>query len=450
MSALAAAGWIPPDRRPFYPNRRKSIVQAMNFPPRIAVIGLGYVGLPLAVALAASFETIGLDVDAARIDELREGRDRTGEVDSAALRESALKLTTSPEECAGADLYIVTVPTPVDTANRPDLSAVLAATRTVAGLIDAKRRPTIVYESTVYPGVTEELCGPEIERSSGLTRGRDFRLGYSPERINPGDREHRVEKITKVIAGEDSEVLEQLARVYGAVTSGGVFRAASIKVAEAAKAIENAQRDINIAFMNEVAQIFSRIGVSVWDVIAAARTKWNFLGFEPGLVGGHCIGVDPYYLSHLAQRLGHHPQVILSGRATNDGMGAWIADALHGRRKKAGTALVLGLTFKENVPDLRNSRSFDLVDRLKWLGHDVAVADPIAAPEEVEREHGVTVTEPDGQSFDLVIGAVAHRHYSELSDDRLAGLVAPGGTLADLKGMWRERKLDASVDRWTL
>jgi UDP-N-acetyl-D-galactosamine dehydrogenase len=417
---------------------------------RIIVIGLGYVGLPLAVALARRFETVGLDVDGDRIAELRSGVDRTREVDEATLRGSSLKFTTAPGDCAGADIYIVTVPTPVDRANRPDLEALLAATRTVAGLVDPARRPTVVYESTVYPGVTEELCGPEIERTAGLTRGRDFRLGYSPERINPGDREHSIDKITKVVAGEDPEVVDQLAEIYGAITSGGVFRAASIKAAEAAKAIENAQRDINIAFMNEVAQIFSRIGVSVWDVIAAARTKWNFLGFEPGLVGGHCIGVDPYYLSHLAQQLGHDPQVILSGRQTNDGMGAWIADSLHDRRRKAGTALVMGLTFKENVPDLRNSRSFDLVNRLKRLGHEVAVADPLASPGDVERDHGLALTEPDGQRFDPVIGAVAHRQYADLPDERLAGLVAPGGTLADLKGMWRARSLDPSLDRWTL
>jgi UDP-N-acetyl-D-galactosamine dehydrogenase len=283
-----------------------------------------------------------------------------------------------------------------------------------------------------------------------LQRGRDFRLGYSPERINPGDREHTVDKITKVIAGEDSEVVEQLAEIYGAITSGGVFRAASIKAAEAAKAIENAQRDINIAFMNEAAQIFSKIGVSMWDVLAAARTKWNFLGFEPGLVGGHCIGVDPYYLSHLAQQLGHDPQVILSGRQTNDLMGAWIADALHDRRGKAGSALVLGLTFKENVPDLRNSRSFDLVRRLAWLGHNVEVGDPLASPEDVEREHKLKVTNPDGRRYDLVIGAVAHREYRDLADERLAALIAPGGTLADLRGMWRERHLDPAIDRWSL
>jgi UDP-N-acetyl-D-galactosamine dehydrogenase len=421
---------------------------------RIVVIGLGYVGLPLAVALASSFGTIGFDIDERRVSELRDGHDRTCEVDEQALGASTLELTADQSYCAGADVYIVTVPTPVDEANRPDLSAVMSATRAVAALIDPARRPTIVYESTVYPGVTEEICGPEIERVSGLQRGRDFRVGYSPERINPGDREHTIDRITKVIAGEDPEVVEQLAEIYGAVTSGGVFRAASIKAAEAAKAIENAQRDINIAFINEITQIFSRIGISVWDVLAAARTKWNFLAFEPGLVGGHCIGVDPYYLSHLAQQVGHDPQVILAGRQTNDGMGAWIADTLHDRRRRtnngAGRALVLGLTFKENVPDLRNSRSFDLVRRLQWLGHDVDVADPIAPADEIEREHGLKITGPNGNRYDLVVGAVAHHDYRELPDDELASLVAPGGTLADLKGMWRERQLDPSLDRWTL
>jgi len=418
--------------------------------PRIVVIGLGYVGLPLAVALARRFETIGFDVDDGRIDELRDGRDRTREVDADELARTELKLTADAKACAAADLYIVTVPTPVDETNRPDLSAVLAATRMLAGLIEPARRPTIVYESTVYPGVTEDVCGPEIERVGGFRRGRDFRLGYSPERINPGDREHSIDRITKVIAGEDDEVVEQLAAVYGAITSGGVFRAVSIKAAEAAKAIENAQRDINIAFVNEVTQIFSRIGVSVWDVLDAARTKWNFLDFAPGLVGGHCIGIDPYYLSHLAQQVGHDPQVILSGRQTNDGMGAWVADTLHDRRRKAGSALILGLTFKENVPDLRNSRAFDLVRRLQWLGHEVEVADPIAVPDEIEREHGLKVTKPDGRAYDLVVGAVAHREYRELADDRLAALVAPGGTLADLKGMWRGRQIDPALDRWTL
>jgi UDP-N-acetyl-D-galactosamine dehydrogenase len=422
----------------------------MSEDPRLVVVGLGYVGLPLAIALARRFETVGFDIDSSRIAELREGLDRTREVDADALRSTSLRLTDRADECAGAGVFIVTVPTPVDEANQPDLSAVMAATRMVAGLIDPARRPTIVYESTVYPGVTDELCGPEIERVSGLKRGRDFRLGYSPERINPGDREHTIERITKVIAGEDAEVVEQLAAIYGAVTSGGVFRAASIKAAEAAKAIENAQRDINIAFMNEVAQIFSNIGVSVWDVLAAARTKWNFLDFEPGLVGGHCIGVDPYYLSHLAQQFGHDPRVILAGRGINDGMGKWIADTLHGRRGKAGTALVLGLTFKENVPDLRNSRSIDVVRRLKWLGHEVDVADPLASAAEVDREYGLGLCAPGERRYDLVIGAVQHRQYREMTSADLGALVAPGGTLADLKDMWRECQLAPEVDRWTL
>ena len=422
----------------------------MNSEFGIVVVGLGYVGLPLAVALSRKFDVIGFDLDPERIAELKHGQDRTREVDEAELRATSLTVTDQTNDCRGADVYIVTVPTPVDSSNRPDLSAVLAATRMIAGLIDPNRRPTIIYESTVYPGVTEDICGPEIERTAGLQRGRDFRLAYSPERINPGDREHTVDRITKVIAGEDPEVLDQLAEIYGAITQGGVFRAASIKTAEAAKAIENAQRDINIAFMNEAAQIFSRIGVSMWDVLAASRTKWNFLAFEPGLVGGHCIGVDPYYLSHLAHEVGHNSQVILAGRETNDGMGQWIADTLHDRRGKAGTALVLGLTFKENVPDLRNSRSFDLVRRLQWLGHDVTVADPLADPAEIEREHKLEVCEPDGGTYDLVVGAVAHQAYRDLADERLAALIAPGGTLADLRGMWRDRQLDAAIDRWSL
>jgi UDP-N-acetyl-D-galactosamine dehydrogenase len=418
--------------------------------PRIVVVGLGYVGLPLAVALSHHFQVTGFDIDDGRIVELRDGHDRTGEVDADALAASSLSVTSAQDGCRGADVYIVTVPTPVDPDNRPDLSALLSATGMIARLLDPLRRPTIVYESTVYPGVTEEVCGRALE-DAGLERGRDFRLGYSPERINPGDRIHSIDQIVKVIAGEDEEVVEQLARVYGAVTSAGVFRAASIKAAEAAKVIENAQRDINVAFMNEVAQILAEIGVSSWDVLAAANTKWNFLGFEPGLVGGHCIGVDPYYLSHLAQSLGHHPQVILAGRETNDGMGRWIADRLHDRRgRKAGTALVLGLTFKENVPDLRNSRSADLIQRLEELGHRVSVADPHADPQEVRSTFGRDAEEVDGRRFDLVVGAVKHTEYRQLEPERLAALVAPGGTLADIKAMWRGQPLPASVDYWSL
>ena len=418
--------------------------------PRIVVVGLGYVGLPLAIALAGKFAVTALDIDRDRIDELLRNHDRTREVEAARLEETSLKLTAEALDCAGADIYIVTVPTPVDKANQPDLAAVLAATRTVAELIDPEKRPTIIYESTVYPGVTEEICGPEIERLSGLRRGRDFRLGYSPERINPGDREHTIDRITKVVAGEDDDVTAKLVELYGAITSGGVFAAASIKAAETAKAIENAQRDINIAFMNEVAKIVAPIGVSVWDVLDAAKTKWNFLPFEPGLVGGHCIGVDPYYLSYLARRLGHNPQVILAGRETNDGMGAWVADQLHARRGKAGRVLVMGVTFKENVPDLRNSRVFDVVERLIELGHDVTIVDPLADPAELHREHGLGLSTLNGERYDLVVAAVPHREFREMSDTAIASLVAAHGTLADLKGMWRERMLPHGIDVWTL
>jgi UDP-N-acetyl-D-galactosamine dehydrogenase len=417
---------------------------------KVVVVGLGYVGLPLAVALAKRFTVVGLDIDAGRVAELKTGKDRTREVDAEALSASSLVLTSQAGECRGADVYIVTVPTPVDAENRPDLGPVIGATRSVAALLDPAREPIVVYESTVYPGVTEEVCGPLIEEISGLRRGEDFFLGYSPERINPGDREHTVERIVKVVAGENGEVLERLAALYGTVTSAGVFRAASIKAAEAAKVIENAQRDINIAFMNEITQIFSKLGLSIWDVLDAAGTKWNFLKFQPGLVGGHCIGVDPYYLSYRAQQLGQEPHVILAGRSINDGMGAWVADCLHERRGRAGAALVMGLTFKENVPDLRNSRVIDVVRRLEELGHEVTIHDPLADAAEARHEYGVALD--DGaldRSYDLVVAAVPHQAYGQLSDQRIAALVAKGGLLADLKNLFAGRPL-AGVDRWTL
>ena len=418
--------------------------------PTIAVIGLGYVGLPLAVALARRFDVVGLDIDEVRIAELHDGRDRTGEVEPAVLAASRLALTAEPDVARGRDIYIVTVPTPVDGKNRPDLAPLESATRAVAELIDPARRPTIVYESTVYPGVTENRCGHLLEQA-GLVRGRDFRLGYSPERINPGDKVHTVDKIVKVIAGEDGEVLDQLEQVYGAITSAGTYRAASIRAAEGAKVIENAQRDINVAFMNEMVRIMNGAGVSAWDVLDAARTKWNFLPFEPGLVGGHCIGVDPFYLAHLAESVGHHPQVILAGRAINDTMGGWIADRLHEQRGgKAGRALVMGLTFKENVPDLRNSRSVDVVRRLEQLGHEVAVADAVADPGEVAVLYGRPPVTPDGMAYDLVVAAVRHDAYASLDDAALARLVDGGGTLADLKGLWRGRGLERSMNYWTL
>jgi UDP-N-acetyl-D-galactosamine dehydrogenase len=417
---------------------------------KVVVVGLGYVGLPLAVALARSFDVVGLDIDAGRIEELRAGRDRTREVEPEALAASRLALTSRTEDCRGADVYIVTVPTPVDADNCPDLGPVLGATRALAGLLDPARRPIIVYESTVYPGVTEEVCGPLIEEVTGLRRGTDFFLGYSPERINPGDREHTVDRIVKVVAGENAEVLERLAALYGAVTSAGVFRAASIKAAEAAKVIENAQRDINIAFMNEITQIFAKLDLSIWDVLAAAGTKWNFLKFQPGLVGGHCIGVDPYYLSFRAQQLGQEPNVILAGRSINDAMGAWVADRLHERRGGAGTALVLGLTFKENVPDLRNSKVIDVIRRLEALGHDITIHDPLADPVEARHEYGVELDAAAlDRTYDLVFAAVPHDEYRALADDRVAALIAEGGLLADLKGVFAGRAL-GGVGRWSL
>ena len=407
----------------------------MTAQPTVIVIGLGYVGLPLAVALAKRFDTWGLDVDATRIAQLKDHHDRTGEIDADRLAASTLRLTADPAGCPPADFYIVTVPTPIDAQNRPDLSIVVAASKTVGAMLDETRRPIVVFESTVYPGVTEDICAGILEQASGLDCGTDFFLGYSPERINPGDREHTIDKITKVVSGQTPEVLDKVAALYGSITSGGVFRAASIRAAEAAKVIENAQRDINIAFMNEIAQIFGRMDLSVWDVLDAARTKWNFLPFSPGLVGGHCIGVDPYYLSHRAEELGHDPRVILAGRAINDGMAEWVAERLHSARDgHPGSALVLGLTFKEDVPDLRNSKVADVIAALQARGHAVTVHDPHADAEEAAHEYGLTL-DPAAltRRYDLVLLAVAHREYIALGNDRLANLVAPDGLFADLK-----------------
>jgi UDP-N-acetyl-D-galactosamine dehydrogenase len=418
---------------------------------KIVVVGLGYVGLPLAVALAGRFDVTGFDIDDRRIEQLRAHHDRTSEVDAEVLARSSLKLTGRAEDGRGADIYIVTVPTPVDADNQPDLGPLMSACRTVAGLLDPARRPVVVFESTVYPGVTEDVCGPLIEKAAGLSCGRDFFLGYSPERINPGDREHRIDRIVKVVAGQNAEVLETLAELYGAITSAGVFRAASIKAAEAAKVIENAQRDINIAFMNEITQIFSHLDLSIWDVLEAANTKWNFLPFQPGLVGGHCIGIDPYYLSFRAQQLGHEPRVILAGRSTNDGMGCWVADRLHEfRGGQTGSVLVLGLAFKENVPDLRNSRVVDVIGRLEELGHAITVHDPLVDAAEARHEYGIEI-DPDALAgaYDMVVAAVPHDLYRSLSAAVVGGLVKDGGCIADLKGVWRTQILRPGVGRWT-
>ncbi len=423
--------------------------------PRVAIIGLGYVGLPLAVGLARHMVVTGFDIKEARVAELRAGRDRTGEVADAELRASKLVISRDPAALKGHDVYIITVPTPVDRDNRPDLGAVVAASRTVGRAIAPGA--VVVLESTVYPGVTEEIAGPAVAAASGLVAGRDFFLGYSPERINPGDKQHTVERITKVVAGQTPEVAQRLAAIYGAMNGGNVFVARDIRTAEAAKVIENAQRDINIAFLNEVTTIFNRIGVSVWDVLDAARTKWNFLPFTPGLVGGHCIGVDPYYLASLAQRLGHDPQVILAGRKTNDGMAAHIARAIGfaiaAERPVTGArVLVLGLAFKENVPDIRNSKVADLIAVLAEIGCAVEVHDPLADAAEVREEYGLALLPalPARGGYDAVIGAVAHDTYRALTPGDLANLLAPRGILADIKGMWRTLALPAGYRRWQL
>ena len=417
----------------------------------IAVIGLGYVGLPLAAALSDHFETLGYDIDAARIDALKAGHDRTGELTAERLAAARLRLTADADDLRGSDVFIVAVPTPLDDEKRPDLSAVLAASETVGARLD--RGAIVVYESTVWPGVTEDICVPMLERVSGLAAGTDFHFGYAPERVNPGDPEHGIAHITKVVAAQTPEVAERLAALYGALNGGDVFVARDIRTAEAAKVIENAQRDINIAFVNEVAQIFCTLGLSTHDVLAAARTKWNFLDFTPGLVGGHCIGVDPYYLAHRAVEVGHDPEIILAGRRTNDAMGAFIVEQI-ARRLEApeGPVLVLGITFKENVPDVRNSQVPGMVAALAARGIETHVHDPFADPGEVERRHGIRLLPRlDGAGpYACVLGAVAHTPYRAFTAATFAALLKPGGLVADIKNMWRGTALPDGLRRWTL
>lgn len=417
---------------------------------KIAVVGLGYVGLPLAVALARKFPTVGFDIDQRRIAELKQGHDRTGEVDPAPLRSTTLKLTADLSDLTGAEIFIVTVPTPVTPDNLPDLGAVLSACRSV-GKIMAKGA-IVVFESTVYPGVTEEICGPALEQASGLKCGVDFFLGYSPERINPGDREHTVDRITKVVAGQTPDIARKLCQIYGAITTGGAFQAASIKAAEAAKVIENAQRDINIAFVNEVTMIFSKLGLSIHDVLEASATKWNFLKFQPGLVGGHCIGVDPFYLAHCALEKGHHPEVILAGRKINDSMGGFIAQEINAHLKPGSKVLVLGLTFKENVPDLRNSKVIDVIAGLRSFGHQVDVHDPMADIEEAKHEYGIDLMPSlEGASrYHALVGAVAHDDYAGFGPDSFQQLLGKDGLVADIKGMWRKTEMPDGLRRWML
>ena len=423
---------------------------------RVAVIGLGYVGLPVALGFAKKFPgTVGFDINAAKVNALRSGNDITGEVTSEVLKATSLKMTADPADLKEATFFVVAVPTPVDRNNRPDLSPVVKASETVGRAL--KKGDVVVYESTVYPGVTEEICGPILEKVSGLKRA-DFRLGYSPERINPGDTLHTLEKITKVVSGEDAATLERVAATYGAIIEAGVFRAASVKVAEAAKVIENTQRDLNIALMNELALIFDRMGIRTRDVLAAAGTKWNFLKFSPGLVGGHCIGVDPYYLTTKAEELGYQPQVILAGRRINNEMGPFVAQKtikmlIHADLPVKGAKVgVLGLTFKENVADIRNSKVPDILNELRAFGIEPKLHDPFAEPNEARHEYGLSLSRLEElEGLDALILAVSHKQYLDLGADALARRVNPGGVLIDVKSALDPKALPPGrVSYWCL
>ena len=425
----------------------------MSHSRKIAVIGLGYVGLPVAVAFARTgASVVGFDIDHNRVDELRSGRDRTLEVTPADLEQKTLRFEHEPSRLAGADFYIVTVPTPIDGAHRPDLGAILSASDTVGKVL--KRGDIVVYESTVYPGAIEEECLPILAKRSGLAGGRDFTVGYSPERINPGDKEHRFETIVKVVSAQDKRTLDIVADVYGSVVKAGIHRAPSIKVAEAAKVIENTQRDLNIAFMNELSAIFQQLGIDTGDVLAAASTKWNFLNFQPGLVGGHCIGVDPYYLTFRAEKAGYHPEIILAGRRINDGMGTRVGRecmrALMQRGRPNPTVTILGMTFKENVPDIRNSKVIDVVRELQRAGVDVQLTDPLASSDEAVQEHGISLIPIASlRPADAVVFAVAHKEYVAGGWPLIAKLLKDGeGIVLDIKAKLDRDKKPKGIDLW--
>ncbi|HEY9693636.1 MAG TPA: nucleotide sugar dehydrogenase [Oculatellaceae cyanobacterium] len=423
---------------------------------RIAVIGLGYVGLPVALAFAKKFSgTIGFDINYEKVTALKQGIDTTGEVPSDKLIATTLNITSDPVDLKAANFFVVAVPTPIDRDNRPDLTPLIKSSETIGKVLQTGS--VVVYESTVYPGVTEEICGPILAKVSGLTQGIDFKLGYSPERINPGDKEHTLEKIVKVVSGEDAETLERVARVYGSIIDAGVYPAPSIKVAEAAKVIENTQRDLNIALMNELAVIFDRLGIRTHDVLAAAKTKWNFLPFNPGLVGGHCIGVDPYYLTTKAQQLGYHPEVILAGRRINDSMGTYIAQKLiklfvKSNLRIQGTRVgILGLTFKENVPDLRNSRVPDIVAELRQFGIEPLVHDPLVTSEQAQHEYGIELTDwQDFSNLDGMILAVSHSFYLDMPREQLLASIKSGGVLIDVKSAFDPATLPQNLTYWSL
>ena len=423
---------------------------------KISVIGLGYVGLPVAVAFGKHNTTIGFDIDQARIDALHQGYDRTGEVTASELNEAHIVYTTDIAVLTQADFHIVAVPTPVDDAHQPDLTPLIQASKIVAQAL--KKGDIVVYESTVYPGVTEEICLPLLERISGLRCGESFSVGYSPERINPGDKAHSFSSICKVVAGFDTATCDIVAAVYESVVTAGVFRASSIKVAEAAKVIENTQRDLNIALMNELAIVFERMKLDTHEVLEAARTKWNFLDFRPGLVGGHCIGVDPYYLTYKAEKLGYIPQVILAGRRINDSMGRFIAQRTIKEMIHAGVSMqqskvvVLGLTFKENCPDLRNSRVIDIIDELQAFNVEVIVSDPLADPAEAWQEYEVKLIEFSKLPVcDAVVLAVAHQAYATISAQTIKNMVRGQPVLIDVKGMKDKAEMQAAgIHFWRL
>ncbi|OOG51116.1 Vi polysaccharide biosynthesis UDP-N-acetylglucosamine C-6 dehydrogenase TviB [Rhodanobacter sp. C01] len=406
---------------------------------KIAIVGLGYVGLPLAVEFGKHYDTVGFDINAARIDELRGGRDNTLEVDAGELAMAMrLRFSASLDDLRGCNVYIVTVPTPIDAAKRPDLTPLIKASETLGKVL--KPGDTVVYESTVYPGCTEEVCVPILEKVSGLTYNRDFFAGYSPERINPGDKQHRVTTILKVTSGSTPEVADFVDRLYGSIITAGTHRASCIKVAEAAKVIENTQRDLNIALVNDLAILFNKLGIDTLEVLQAAGTKWNFLPFRPGLVGGHCISVDPYYLTHKAQEVGHHPDVILAGRRTNDGMGPYIANEVirlmvcKGINPVHARILLLGLAFKENCPDLRNTRVVDIVQALHGYGTEVDVHDPWVNAAEAEHEYGIRpLAQPQAGSYDAVIIAVGHRQFVAMGVDGIRAFGKPAAVIYDVK-----------------
>ena len=423
----------------------------------VAVVGLGYVGLPLAVAFGKKFPTIGFDLSAEKVENYRRHLDSTGEVSGEELRAAArLTVTTDPAQLSAADMIVVAVPTPVDTVRQPDFGPLVSASTTVGKHM--KNGAIVVYESTVYPGATEEVCIPVLEKNSGMKWLTDFNVGYSPERINPGDKEHRLETIVKVVAGDTPETLERVAKLYATIVAAGVYRASSIKVAEAAKVIENTQRDLNIALVNELAIIFNRIGIDTLEVLQAAGTKWNFLPFRPGLVGGHCIGVDPYYLTHKAEMLGYHPEVILAGRRINDNMGKFIAEQTikqmirNGNPVKDAKVNVLGLTFKEDVPDLRNSHVIDVIDELKSYGVQVFVHDPVTDPREASHEYGLELVPWEHLPMaEAMVVAVAHRHFINIGVETFARKIVKGGCFIDVKSKFDRETLSAAGFRvWRL